>query len=110
MVIWPLTPRSLNVQTALIARFGSAHSGGKKGSKSSEAGREPLGRTSFKRKTNSGLLGAKDPSLKSGSHFPAGGSSHQQAYPWGAWDGAWNSPKIPSSWAQACKNWNNFSE
>lgn len=36
----PLTPRSLKVQTALMARFGSTHSGGKR---SEGYGREPRG-------------------------------------------------------------------
>lgn len=39
----PLTPRSLKVQIALMARFGSAHSGRKREVKAIGSGREPLG-------------------------------------------------------------------
>ena len=39
----PLTPRSLKVQIALMARFGSAHSGRKGEVKARGSGREPLG-------------------------------------------------------------------
>lgn len=39
----PLTPRSLKVQIALTARFGSAHSGRKKDVKALGRSWEPLG-------------------------------------------------------------------
>lgn len=39
----PLTPRSLKVQIALMARFGSTHSGRKREVKAIRRGREPLG-------------------------------------------------------------------
>ncbi|KAL4694318.1 hypothetical protein H8959_013583 [Pygathrix nigripes] len=58
----PLTPRSLKVQIALMASFGSAHSGGEREVKALA------------------LL------LELGCHCPAGGSNHQQTpLPPGAW-------------------------
>lgn len=83
MVIWPLTPRSLNVQTALIARFGSAHSGGKRGSKSSEAAREPLGRTSFKR----AYMGPKTLPWNQAATAQQGAAVTSKPTPGEPWDG-----------------------
>lgn len=43
-------------------------------------------------------------------YCPAEGSNHQQRpLPPGHHLAAWDSPKKPSSWAVACKNWNSCS-
>lgn len=116
------TPKSLKVQTALMARLGSAHSGGKRKAKAIEGcgGHEaqPLSCFEKEQPKDRAQTGPKGflPLLCShcpefSSHCPVGGSNHQQACPCLPRPGlaGWNSPKNPSSWAVACKNWNSCS-